>query len=163
MCAKAQKIGGRARNGRGGGAAIAACFAVLLAWRAACTQWRLLCARLLGCVCVCVPAVASAFACSCAWLLCHVVCANCAAESNAGSVVCHMVCGVRARWVKLSQWASSRVRARENVAGAGCGGLASERVRSEPVCGATHGFGGKTFFPRSTCMLWDSYRVYRTR
>ena len=54
-----------------------------------------------------------------------------------------MVRGVRARWVKLIQWASSRVRARENVAGTGCGGLASERVRSEPVllCGAI--LGGK--------------------
>ena len=57
-----------------------------------------------------------------------------------------MVRGVRVRWVKLSQWASSRVRARENVAGAGCGGLASEWVRSEPVCGASHGFLGKTVF-----------------
>ena len=38
-----------------------------------------------------------------------------------------------------------RARARENVAGAGCGGLASERVRSEPVCGTTHGFGGGNF------------------
>ena len=55
-----------------------------------------------------------------------------------------MVRGVRARWVKLIQWASSRVRARENVAGTGCGGLASERVRSEPVllCGAILGGNG---------------------
>ena len=60
-----------------------------------------------------------------------------------------MVRGVRARWVKLIQWASSRVRARENVAGTGCGGLASERVRSEPVllCGAI--LGGNGFFRRA--------------
>ena len=128
----------RARRKKRVALRIGARVAVLLAWRAACTHWRRLCARLLGRVCACVPAVASAFACSCAWLLCHVICANCAAESNAGSIVCHMVRGVRVRWVKLSQWASSRVRARENVAGAGYGGLASERVRSEPVCGVTH-------------------------
>ena len=56
-----------------------------------------------------------------------------------------MVRGVRARWVKLIQWASSRVRARENVAGTGCGGLASERVRSEPVVLVPHGLLGDFF------------------
>ena len=107
--------------------------AALLAWRAACVQWRRLCACMLGRIRACLPGIASAIASSCAWLVCSVVCAKSAAESKAGNIVCHMVCGVRVRWVKLDQWASSRVRAREKVAGAGCGGLASERVRSEPV------------------------------
>ena len=76
----------------------------LLAWRAACTQWRPLCARMLGRVNVaCLPAIASAFACSCAWLVCSVFCAKCALMSNAGSIVHHMVWGMRACWMKLNQ------------------------------------------------------------
>jgi purine-cytosine permease-like protein len=82
---------------------IGACAAALLAWRAACTQWRRLRACLLGRVGACVPAIASAFACSCAWLLCNVICAGCALMGKAGSIVCHMVRGVRVRWVKLNQ------------------------------------------------------------
>ena len=100
---------------------------------------------MLGSIRACLPGIASAIASSCAWLVCSVVCAKSAAESKAGNIVCHMVCGVRVRWVKLDQWASSRVRAREKVAGAGCGGLASERVRSEPWVSTGHGFGGGTF------------------
>lgn len=82
---------------------IAACFAALLAWRAVCSQWCRLRACMLGRDRACLPAIAIAFVCSCAWLACSVICANCAPRSNAGSNVCHMVCGMRACWVKLNQ------------------------------------------------------------
>ena len=77
--------------------------AALLAWRAACTQWRRLRSRMLGRIRACLPGIASAIACSCAWLVCSVVCAKSAVVSKAGSIVHHMVCGMRACWMMLNQ------------------------------------------------------------
>ena len=77
--------------------------AALLAWRAACTQWRRLRSRMLGRIRACLPGIASAIACSCAWLACNVICANIALMSKAGSIVHHMVCGMRACWMMLNQ------------------------------------------------------------
>ena len=57
----------------------------------------------LGRICACLPGIASAIACSCAWLACSVVCANSAVVSKAGSIVHHMVCGMRACWMMLNQ------------------------------------------------------------
>ena len=77
--------------------------AALLAWRAACAQWRRLRSRMLGRICACLPGIASAIASSCAWLACNVICANIALMSKAGSIVHHMVCGMRACWMMLNQ------------------------------------------------------------
>ena len=82
---------------------IGACVAVLLAWRAACTQCRELCACVLDRVCACLAAIAIALACSCAWPVCNVICAKCAPMCKAGSIVHHMACGMRACWMKLNK------------------------------------------------------------
>ena len=80
-----------------------AALAALLAWCAACAQWCRLRSRMLGRICACLPGIASAIACSCAWLACNVICANIALMSKAGSIVHHMVCGMRACWMMLNQ------------------------------------------------------------
>ena len=92
----------RVAHAKAGGWRVGAWFAVLLAWRVACALWRGLCACMLGRDSACLPAIPSAFACSCAWLMCSVICAKHALMCKAGSRVAWLaVCLARVCWVKL--------------------------------------------------------------